>query len=256
VGSSGGWYVGIDLETAVLDLELRTLINEKTEASLYVPFISYNSGFMDGALDGFHSTFGLNDYGRSKRPHDDFLFIVSRDGSPLIRGRSGEAGPGDLRAALKRALREGDPYLSLYGFIELPTGDPKRGFGNGDIDWGLSLHFQKSLGEGLGSYLGTGVVVPGDYRAAGTFGLDEYFYLSTAVMWEYSKDVSLVGQALFKGSPYSTGVRDVDTASVVSSLGGRYGIGNGSYLELVFTEDPSTAGAPDLAVGLNYILRY
>lgn len=253
VESSGEWAFLIDLESSVLEIGLSKTFGGRAEISLSVPFISYNGGFLDGFLDKYHGTFGLPDYGRGQRPKNDFLFEVRKGGKTLIKGQAGGLSVGDIRLGLKHAVLTGDPLASLYGFLELPTGGPEEGYGNGEPDAGLAVLFDKSLGPDLTVYVNAGAVSPGDIRAEEEIGTRDFLFGSISFGWAYSERTSFHLEGRAQGSPYgSTGVREVDAASLALDLGLRHLTEGGSALEVSFSEDLNTAGAPDFTASLAY----
>ena len=139
VDNSSEWDIGLDMEITELNLRFRKNINNFIELGVEVPILSFNSGFMDGFLDSYHDTFGFPDYGRSNRPDNDFFYEVKRNGIVVVKGESGRIAIGDIRFSMKKPLLTGDPALSIQGEIELPTGEPETGYGNGSIDAGISL---------------------------------------------------------------------------------------------------------------------
>jgi hypothetical protein len=156
--SSDDWRVQIDFELITLTLRIRKKILPSTEASLELPFFSFNSGILDDFLIGYHRLFDLPDYGRSNRPLNSFLYEVTRNGKTVIKGKAGEIAPGDVKAGVKHLIYDGDPLVSLYGFLEFPSGDPDRGYGNGDFDYGAAILVNKVLRQNLMAYLNGGVV--------------------------------------------------------------------------------------------------
>lgn len=257
VDTSNEWSFKMDLETAVMDIQVRKLFGDSMELSLDLPVISFNSGIMDGFLKVYHDAFGFPDYGRSKRPLNDFLFEVTHNGSTVIRGKSGEIALGDLKIGIKKALYIGDPYISIYGFIEFPTGDPKGGYGNGALDGGIALLVNKGLGDRFMTYLNAGVVFTDSFRAEQTVSLRDYLYGGVGLEWLYSKRISLNTQFFIQGSPFrKTGIRSIDEVATILSFGGRYMIDPKSALEISFSEDTNTAGAPDFMAGIGYGYRF
>ncbi len=254
VGSSPHWSFNIDLEASVLHIAVRKLLGPSTELSLDVPVISYNSGVLDGFLDAYHSAFGFPDYGRSERPRNDFLLKVYRDGAAVVLGRPGEAALGDVRVGIKKALSAGDPYMSFYGFVEFPSGDPERGYGNGTLDGSVALLVDKALSDDVMSYLNAGAVFTGDYRGKDvTVSLRDYLYGAVGVEKLLPGAFSFNVQLFVQGSPFGeTGVRAMDEVAAVLSLGGRYRMDGKSDLDFSFSEDLSTAGAPDFMVALSW----
>lgn len=254
---SQNWFFGIDLEAAVLEIGLKKKIGDSTELSLDVPVISYNSGFLDSPLASYHKAFGFADYGRSERPLNDFLFNVTRDGREVFQGKSGEIALGDIRIGVKRALTLKDPLISIQAFANLPSGDPDRGYGSGRINGGAALLLNKRLGSKVMAYLNAGYGLIDRIEAKESVSLRNYLYGGAGVEWACSKKVLLNGQVFFQQSPFrDTGVRDIDTVSSVLSFGGRYRLGGKSTLGFSFSEDPTTAGAPDFMVGFDYKYRF
>jgi hypothetical protein len=61
---------------------------------------------------------------------------------------------------------------------------------------------------------------------------------------------------MVQSSPYpETGIRQVDSLSILLILGGRYYFDR-SALEFSLTEDPNTAGAPDFTLNVAYAWKY
>lgn len=246
VRKSAGWSAGLDMEIAELDLRLRKNIRTFVEFSIDLPIISFTSGFMDDFLSGYHDAFGFPDYGRSGRPHNKFLYEVRKDGHLILRGENGRMGVGDIRLALKKPILTGDPAVSVRVEVEIPTGDAESGFGNGTFDAGLSLLIGKKVGEKVRTYFNLGVVSPGDLKGYERVYLDEFIHAGAALEAMLWKDISVIGQTLIQGSPFpKTAIGQIDRTAVLFSLGGRYHSSNNSF-EFSLTEDPNTAGAPDV----------
>lgn len=257
VRQSAQWDFGIDLEAALMEVTVKKLMTATTEASLNVPVISYNSGFLDGFLESYHNAFGFPDYGRSQRPHNEFLFEVRRNGQTVMQGKAGEIALGDIRLGLKQVLISGDPLVSLYGFLSLPTGDAEKGYGSGRLKGGAAVLLDKALSPTVMAYLNLGGVLTGDLKAIEKVPLRNFLFGGAALEWDATERLSLNGQLYIESSPIEkTGVGVIDDAPSLLSFGGRYRTARGQALEFSFSEDPTTAGAPDFMVGLGYILRF
>jgi hypothetical protein len=256
VKESTEWDVGLDMEVAELNLRLKKNVKDFLEVGVDIPIVSFNSGFMDGFLRSYHEAFGFPDYGRSNRPDNDFLYVVSRGGILIVDGRSGRISIGDLRLSLKKPILIGDPAISIKGDMEFPTGNAKDGYGNGSIDAGIAVLFDKKLGEKVTTYFNIGAVLPGDFEGNGTIELKEYLYGGAGVEACLWKKLSLLGQVLIQGSPYpGTDIALIDRTAVLLSFGGRYLFGKNS-LEFSLTEDPSTSGAPDFTMNFSFKRRF
>jgi hypothetical protein len=113
VSESSDWSVGLDMEITELDLRFKKSIGDFIEIGIDLPLISFNAGFMDDFIKGFHDTFGLPDYGRSERPENEFLYDVIRRGKPVVEGEGGHVRFGDVRLSFKKPLLTGDPAISI-----------------------------------------------------------------------------------------------------------------------------------------------
>ena len=252
VKNSPEWSVNLDMELAELNFRLRKNMSDVVQLGIDIPFLSFNSGFMDNFLSSYHNAFGFSDYGRSSRPSNEFLYEVRKNGLIIIQGEGGSVGIGDIRLSAKKVILNNDPVMSLQATLELPTGNASKGYGSGGVDAGLSLLMDKKISEKVKAYLNLGVIFPGNLQGHETVTLKNVIYGGAAVeagLWEH---ISLLGQVLFQNSPFpQTGISSIDRVSALLSVGGRYTSGKNSF-ELSLTEDPNTAGAPDFTVTIAF----
>ncbi|MDQ7786468.1 MAG: DUF3187 family protein [Thermodesulfovibrionales bacterium] len=252
VDNSAKWGMGLDMEITELNLRAKKNLNDFMEIGIELPILGFSSGFMDGFLNRYHDVFGFPDYGRSRRPENEFLYEVRRDNTLIVKGKNGRIQIGDIRLTLKKPVLKSDPAVSVQASIEFPSGDAKAGFGNGSLDTGLSVMMEKNLGDKLSAYLNFGIVFPGDLRGYERVTLRDYLYGGAAVEVAFWKDISLLGQIFIQGSPLpETDIPSMDGTAVLLSLGGRYSSGKNT-LELSLTEDPNTSGAPDFTMNFSF----
>jgi len=256
VRDSKDWSVRLDMEIAEIMIRYKKEVLPSLEVGVEVPVLSFNSGFLDGFLNSYHNFFGLSDYGRKNRPDNEFLYEVEKQGALFLQGKNGSVGIGDIRFTVKKRLMTGNPVVSLKADLELPTGKASEGFGSGNIDGGVSMLMDIKISERVMAYGNLGAIIPGDVRGREKIKLRESFYAGTGIEAAVFKEFSLLGQVLIQNSPYpKTGVPSIDRPSVILSLGGRYTSGKHS-IDLSFTEDPNTAGAPDFTASLSYKKRF
>jgi hypothetical protein len=249
---SSDWTVNLDMEITELSLRFKKNIPALCELGVEVPIVVLGSGFMDDFLDSYHKTFGFPDYGRDTRPADSFLYEVRRKGELVASGKNGEIGIGDIRLTAKRTLLSGDPAVSIRAELELPTGNASQGRGSGSIDTGITLLADKKISERFMSYWNAGVIFPGTLRAREDVNLRTSYHAGVGVEAALWRSFSILGQITFQTSPFpDTGIGSVDRIAALLTLGGRYSSGKNS-LEFAITEDPNTAGAPDVTFNLNY----
>ncbi len=253
---SADWTVDLDMEITELDIRFKKIIPGHIELGVDIPVVVAGSGFLDGFLDSYHKTFGFSDYGRDMRPSDAFLYEVRRSGQLVIRGKNGEIGIGDVRLTAKKELLEGDPVVSIRAEVELPTGDASNGRGSGSIDTGITILADKKLGERFMSYWNAGVIFPGTLRAREDVALRTSYHAGVGVEAALWRNFSILGQLTFQTSPFpETGIGAIDRIAALLTVGGRYSSGKNSF-EISLTEDPNTAGAPDVTFNLNYKRRF
>jgi hypothetical protein len=252
VKNSPEWSVNLDMELAELNFRLRKDIRDVVQLGIDIPLLSFHSGFMDNFLSSYHNAFGFSDYGRNSRPSNVFLYEVRKNGALIIQGEGGRIGIGDIRLSAKKVILNDDPVVSLEATLELPTGNASKGYGSGGVDAGISLLMDKRISEKIKAYLNLGGIFPGSLKGHETVTLKNVVYGGVAVearIWEH---ISLLGQVMFQTSPFpKTGVSSIDRISALLSFGGRYTSGKNS-VELSFTEDPNTAGAPDFTVTIAF----
>lgn len=255
VRSSSAWSVNLDTELAELLLRYRRQFG-RVEAGIELPVLSFSSGFLDRPLNSYHRAFGFSDYGRSSRPDNQFLYEIRRNGALIVKGKDGSPGIGDLRLSARYVVLEDDPAVSVRAEVELPTGDAKKGFGSGSVDAGVALLADKRISNIFKAYLNLGAVFPGNLKGYETVELDNFIYAGAALEAALWKKFSLLVQGVAQGSPFpKTGIGAMDRTSVLLTFGGRYSCGKDS-LEFSVTEDPNTAGAPDVTFGLFYTKRF
>jgi hypothetical protein len=252
VQESAEWIMHLDMEITEFNLRYKKVIADFIEFDMDIPVIITGSGFMDGFLADYHDAFGFDDYGRSRRPHNEFLYEVRRDGNLIIEGKSGTQ-LGDIRLSLKKTLRSSDNFhLSIKGDVEIPVSNAKQGFSNGSIDTGISVLLDRSITKKIMTYWNAGAVFPGNVKGHEELEMKNFVYGGVAIEAEAGEGLSVLVQLLGQSSIYpSTGLEAVDREAYLIAFGGRYEKG-GSSFELSLTEDLNTSGAPDFIINLTY----
>jgi hypothetical protein len=252
VQESSDWVIHLDMEVTELNFRYKRVIKNVFEFDMDIPILILGGGFMDGFLEDYHRTFDFPDYGRSDRPHNEFLYEVKRDGNLIIRGKSGTKF-GDIRLAIKKpfSLIEGI-NLSIKGEIEIPVSSAKEGYSNGSLDAGVSVMVDKKLSDNTMTYWNLGVVFPGDVKGHEKIDLKNFIYGGASLETMVWQNLSLLVQLQGQSSIYpETGISAVDGKGVLLALGGRYNTGEKNF-ELSLTEDLNTSGAPDFILNFTY----
>ena len=255
VQNSSNWTINLDMEITEINLRYKRIINNIVEFGMDVPVVVFSGGFMDGFLESYHDTFGFPDYGRSSRPHNEFLYEVRRDGRLVVEGETG-VGLGDIRIFLKTPLISSNGFnLSVKGDVELPSGRAKKGYGNGNVDMGISVLADKSISDAVMTYWNFGAVFPGDVKGYETVNLENFIYGGAGLEAALNENFSLLAQVQGQSAIYpKTDLLAVDREAYLLVVGGRIYEGNGS-LEFSLAEDINASGAPDFIINLTYKIK-
>jgi hypothetical protein len=118
----------LDSELLRLNVALRRDLGPRSFVTLGAGVGGAYAGFMDGFLDWYHGTLGIEVSERERRPRDRFLYTVTLpDGSTVSRSRS-DLFVEDLRLGV--GLRHNAGFQSVLS-ITLPTSTAPEGFGRG-----------------------------------------------------------------------------------------------------------------------------
>jgi hypothetical protein len=254
--TSPTWVVNMDLEVTELDLRFKNKVTSSTELGLDIPVIRPTEGFLDRPLAWFHEVLGTDDYGRSERPHNEFLYQVDYQGQPVIKPVNGRCGLGDLRVTMKQQFRAASPVISIMADVEVPTGDAKTGYGNGSYDFGIALLADFDLGERYRGTANLGFLSPGDLKGYQIIPLRNVVFTGLGVEAAWWERFHAVAQVMVQSSSYpNTGIRKVDWPGILLIIGGRYAFDR-STMEFSLTEDPNTANAADFTLNVAYAWNY
>jgi hypothetical protein len=256
IADAAAWSVHMDLELTEMDLRVAHVLSRRYAVGIEVPVLRPSGGFFDRPLDDYHDFLKWGDYGRSVRPMNGFLYEITRGGAPVITGENDRAAAGDVRLTVKRALRESGPAVSMQANIELPTGDPERGYGSGGVDTSLAVLADVRIGERSAAFVNIGAGFPGDLKARQTVDLRPYAFAGTGLEAAWWSRFSVIAQTLVQTSPFPrTGIKQIDRPGLLLTIGGRYSF-TGSCLEFSLTEDPNTTAAPDFTANVTFTQKF
>jgi hypothetical protein len=253
--SDKGLDFRIDLEATELVVRYGKSFAGSVEIGVDVPFASFNGGFLDEGIVEFHEVFGIES-GKNTGGAERFRFEVSKDGLTVLRGESGRIGLGDIRAYAKKELFRGDSLaVALMADLEFPTGNPRKGYGNGRLDKRVAILAERKFGGRVNAYANIGKVFPGDLRGFATLPFDDYRYGGLGIEASLSKRSSLLGQFFIQDTPLPREglVFPVLLARpALVTVGYRYSSGMNVY-EFSLTENLKPSFSPDLM--LNVTIR-
>ncbi|MBF0508485.1 MAG: DUF3187 family protein [Deltaproteobacteria bacterium] len=252
--SSRNWTALIDMEMLALRLSATYGLWDRVNLSLHGVWISMNSGFLDGFLEEYHNAFGFPNYGRERRPKNEFAYYLRKNGQDWFRPQSGGVYFADSTAEAKFALLEekqtGFFTGSLAYTVKLPTGDYERGYGSGRADHGLFLLTQSRVSSFV-IHFSPGVILLTDPVTLGPAVPVRNLY-SAVLGLEYLLNDSwnLLAQLNYYRSPFGdTGIKQLDDDSLELAVGFTCRLTPQTGLEFAFCEDLSNS-APDFNVHL------
>ncbi len=163
-----------------------TYIRDKGGASGSLPMLDMNYGILPDLHAHVTTPFNFN---HSKAKTD-----INEDGEEETVPARTDFGYGDTELGFKyRLIRESRliPHIAIYPAVELPTGNSKRGLGNGKAQLFLPVWLQKSWGAWT-SYGGAGYWFnPGE-------GNKNWTYLGWVVQRDISKQLNLGGEMTYR----------------------------------------------------------
>jgi len=261
IRSRGGQRAAFDGELLRAVASVRQGLSDGTDVEVELPLMLTTSGFLDSFIESWHTFFFLPDGGRDLHDDDQYAMELSDGPALLYRLEEDQVGIGDVPVFFTTRLRaedESGPALAWRFGIELPTGSEGRGFGNGAIDLGLGLLFERSRGR----FTATGGIdyrVPGQstlFREAAGHELSERLGLELGGEYRWSDGCSLLAQLVWV-SPLvrSVALEEIDHAMADLGLGAAWDVGADSSLALSFHEDLVSATGPDFSVMVSWSLR-
>ncbi len=253
--AENGTTVSFDGEWTRVEFDLRFGITDRLEVFAAVPILYTSSGFLDATIEGYHDLFDFNQDGRDENPRDQFAAEISKNGTVAWRLEEDRLGFGDVPVGLAfAAVREDDvaPGVLLRGAVEIPVGRESAGFGNGELDVGIGVVVEKTLGP-ITATLGGDWAWVGRPRSMDGTGVDlEDFGAAFAHVEVGITDAlrGLVGLDYTGQSLRGLDVREGTRDQLMLSIGGALRIGERTAVRFDFTEDLIGDVSPDFTARL------
>jgi hypothetical protein len=256
------WDVLMDMEMTVAEVSLVFSPASRTALRLDLPLVSLGGGFLDGFLENYHDTLGVSNYGRERRPKNEFAYRVSKDGLPWVQGESGTLEIADMVASMQYELFKSCGGANIAGSLllslKVPTGDPDRGLGSGAFDFGITMPMRWSA-EPWSFFLMPGAAFIGDPQTRGAHvSARNTIALFGGVAYDYSPRTTWLVQLNYYTSPIEeTGLDALDGGSLGLDIGFHHLLAKECILEFAFGED-LTRALPDfnLRLGLCWTWRW
>jgi hypothetical protein len=249
-----GESVLFDGETRRLGFRYRRGVSERLELGIDVPWVSHESGGLDGFIDRWHSIFGLPDGIRRERPKDQLLFSYEDD-SGQFRFTRNVHGPGDVRLLGGWRLAQSGRSSSALRFgVKFPTGDSDSLLGSGGIDLSLGI-------AGDGRRLTGMARLSGFYRASATWlGAPDFDsppvrrvvgQVSAGLGYDLTARSTLGVQLLLRSPVYDSAIAPLDDVAALLTAGIGFRLSREYVLTLAVGEDIHPGSMPDVTLVLS-----
>ena len=264
-GSGGGNSFAMDgeLTRAVADLELGLGRGFRVRTQLPVGYAS--GGFLDDFVIDFHRAFGFDDQGRPEAANDQFSVFANRGTTPVYELEDDQLELFDIPFEVSwvgaEAGVDGDFGYGVRGGIEAPAGDGAAGFGNDEVDVALGV-FGEWRPERL-SWLS--VTAQAQHTFAGTSNLarDAGFRFRDVTSADLAVEAALHDRfaVLVQGQFETSTLRGLGFDEVADDhwllwVGGRWHVGEKSWIEATLGEDLGPFVSPDFVAWIGFGTRW
>jgi hypothetical protein len=240
----------LDGETLRVSMFFSQPIGEHWSFSATAPLVQQSGGFLDDAVDAWHSAFNMPDGARNARPEDALMFQMANSAGPFFRLDDDARGLGDLQIGFARRFGADERFIARTE-IKIPTGDEDMLAGSGAVDWSVTMLRSRdgSLGKhAAGYYWGAGLLLLGQPEIV-AFNANDYSV--TGVLGGGVKifpRIGIRGQLDFLSAAYDTQLEELGQNAVQATIGGWWEINERSRLEFGVDEDIHVSTAPDVVL--------
>ena len=215
-----------------------------------VPYYRVSGGFLDDAIDSWHSAFGMPDGGRNARPENEFLFAFGEPFAPSFVLTEPQSGVGDTQLKFAR-LFGGDQGFVVQAAFKLPTGDETMLAGSGSSDWSVTLLRNRPLlarKRAAAYYWGVGFVRAGDPEVV---DFDANTWVPTAIVggsWQLLPEFGFKGQIDVHGAFYDSQLEEIGETAIQATFSAWRRMGQRGQIEFAVVEDLNVSTAPDVVL--------
>ena len=245
--------VVLDGETRVTNFALSYGLNKKWQLGADLPYVSHQSGSLDGFIEDWHDLWGISNDNRSG-PQNVLNINYAVNGGDRIAITRDKSGIGDVRLWAAYELGDGSESGTRYFSrltLKLPTGDEDDLLGSGAVDVAADVAAKRRLYEG-GTYLDLvahiGVLMLGDGDVLAPQQESVVPYGGAGLVWGWSDRFELTIQASVEGSYFESDLDEVGGTSIQLAAGGRYRwVASDFELAVAIVEDLVSDATPDVA---------
>jgi len=136
----------LDLEAALLDVTFHYKFSQDWTGYLIVSAVDYSGGFLDGAIEDFHETFGFSSYGRPAVSRNDVNLIFDLNSADVaLFGSPVNSGFMDPTLGVRYVgLDFSENWkLALEAAVKVPVGGKRLLLSTGHADYGAQAYLRR-----------------------------------------------------------------------------------------------------------------
>lgn len=259
-GNAPGANWVMDGELLRTAASLRHGLGGGLELAAELPVAHASGGFLDSLLIDYHELFGFPDQNRDTTERDRFLVSAQQNGTEVYGMDPHGVHLLDVPLWLTWqavAATADRPGFSLRSGIELPTGDDRRGYGNGELDFSVG-----AVGEwhaaGIGWYGHAQHTFAGSPAMARRAGFDfaDVTALGLAAELPLTDALHAFAQLAWENSTLRRlAVPAAQRDQLLLWIGGRLAVDERWALEVAFGEDLIGKASPDFTAWIGVAWR-
>jgi hypothetical protein len=205
----------VDYESAVLDVTVHYKFSDSMSAYLIANAVSYEGGFLDSTIEGFHDEFGFSSFGRPAASRDDVNLIYDLKSSQVAFFDSPtNGGLSDPTLGIRYtgvALSE-RWHAGFEGAVKIPVAGRRLLLSTGRTDWGVQASLQRR-GNRHAVYANAAAVY---YAGASEPAPQESQVIPTVIVgyeYRWSERTNINLQGYLSKSTYSSETTDLEELS-------------------------------------------
>jgi len=139
----------VDLELGLLDVALHRRLTEHWSVNATFSAVNYSGGFMDGAIESFHKTFGFDSFGRPAVERNTVNVILDLKNTQTFLNSAPDGGLLDPTFGLRYSVAAApSPWnLVLEAAVKVPIDGQRDFLSTGHADVGLQATLQRFAGR-------------------------------------------------------------------------------------------------------------
>lgn len=236
-------------------------LSDDADLHLEIPFLAFNGGVMDGAIQDFHEFFGMPNGGRERIPDYGFGYSLVLNGNEIFEYSASGLDLSDVDVDVKWQINKQGavwPSLAIRAGVKFPTGKFDRGKGSGEFDYAFGITISRTIRRFFvfAGYNLSIIKVPHSLNGLIVEDIRQYF--AGAEYMAIQDKLSLVVQLEGQNTPYTrTGLKTLDK-DILELVAGFRGLLRNERLiwQLSMREDLEQYSTVDFTLSFSMGARY